>query len=68
MAGGVWRSRITAKSWPGDPPTKVGDEPVWNMDEYIRAIEKHKIGQPITLQVRRGDHVREVTLTLMDIS
>ena len=35
---------------------------------YIRALEKHKIGQSITLRVRRGDQVREVTVKLMDIS
>ena len=52
----------------GDVIVGVGDEPVRDMDDFVRAIEKHAIGQSVTLRVRNGDRIREVTVTLMDIS
>ena len=52
----------------GDVIIAVEGEPVRDMDDYIRGIEKFKIGQTLTLRVRRGDQVREVAVTLMDIS
>ena len=35
---------------------------------YIRMLQTFEIGQSIRLNVRRGDRVRPVTVTIMDIS
>jgi len=52
----------------GDVIVAIEDMPVRDMDDYARAIDKLQIGQTITLRVRRGDQVREVLVTLVDIS
>jgi len=52
----------------GDVIVGVEDIPVRDLVEYVRAIDKQKIGQTVTLRVQRGETVFEVVVTVMDIS
>ena len=52
----------------GDVIVAVGGRPVANMEDFVRIMQDSEIGQSIELQVRRGDAVREVAVTVMDIS
>ncbi|MGD9307846.1 MAG: trypsin-like peptidase domain-containing protein [Desulfosarcina sp.] len=52
----------------GDVIVGVAGESIANMDEFARRLQQFEIGQTVTLQVRRGDQVREVTVAIMDIS
>ena len=52
----------------GDVIVAVGDRPVANMEDFVRNLQEAEIGQSIDLQVRRGDALREVAVTVMDIS
>ena len=52
----------------GDIIVAVEGKPVANMDEFARILQTFEIGQTVTLGVKRGDKVREVAVTIMDIS
>ena len=52
----------------GDVIVAVNGEPVKAMDEFVRALQAHEIGEVVMLDVKRGDRTREVMVTLMDIS
>jgi 2-alkenal reductase len=52
----------------GDVIVAVEGSPVENMDDFIRILQNLEIGQTITLTVRRGEALREVTVAIMDIS
>lgn len=52
----------------GDIIEGVEGQPIHNFSAFMRAIQAHKIGERVKLTVRRGDRVREVSVTLMDIS
>jgi 2-alkenal reductase len=52
----------------GDVIVAVEDQPVANMEDFVRILQESEIGQSINLQVRRGDALREVAVTVMDIS
>ncbi len=52
----------------GDIIVAAGDQEVKNIDEFIRILEKHAIGEMIMLDVRRGDQNRKVEVKVMDIS
>ena len=38
------------------------------MDDFVRIHQNFKIGQTVVLEVRRGEAMREVVVTIMDIS
>ena len=52
----------------GDVIVAVNGEAVADLDDFVRLLQAHAIGQEIVLDVRRGDAVRTVTVTIMDIS
>jgi 2-alkenal reductase len=52
----------------GDVIVAVEGSPVGNMADFARILQNLEIGQTITLEVRRGETLREVMLAIMDIS
>jgi 2-alkenal reductase len=52
----------------GDTIVAVEGKPITNMADFVQMMQAFDIGQPISLQVRRGDTLRDVTVTIMDIS
>jgi 2-alkenal reductase len=52
----------------GDVIVAVEGERVANLNDFIRILQTFKIGDTVTLSVRRRDMVRKVVVTIMDIS
>jgi len=52
----------------GDVIVAVEGKPVANMADFVEMMQAFEIAKPINLQVRRGDKVRDVAVTIMDIS
>ena len=52
----------------GDVIVAVEGSPVGNMADFVRILQNFEIGQTITLEVRRGEALREVVVAIMDIS
>jgi 2-alkenal reductase len=52
----------------GDIILSVDGQQVTNIGEFVRRVQKYQIGQNVRLTVKRGDQVREVDVTIMDIS
>lgn len=52
----------------GDIILSVDGEQVNNIGEFVRRLQKYQIGQTVRLTVKRGDQVRDVEVTIMDIS
>jgi 2-alkenal reductase len=52
----------------GDVIVAVEGKPVANMADFLQMLQAFEIGNPIDLQVRRGDTMRDVVVTIMDIS
>ena len=50
----------------GDVITAIDGQPVRSNDDYLSILEKRKVGQVITLTVRRGEDEREVDVTLSE--
>jgi S1-C subfamily serine protease len=44
------------------------DTPITKMDDFIKSLRNAEIGTVIKLQVRRGEELREMAVTVMDIS
>lgn len=63
LQGIDYRNRLV-----GDIIVAAGDQEVKNIDDFIRILEKHAIGEMIVLDVRRGDQIRAVEVKIMDIS
>jgi 2-alkenal reductase len=63
LKGVDYRQRVL-----GDVIVAGGDQPVANMEDFVRNLQGTEIGQSIALQVRRGEALREVAVTVMDIS
>ena len=52
----------------GDVIVAAEGSPVGNMADFVRILQNLEIGQTITLEVRRGETLREVMVAIMDIS
>ena len=52
----------------GDVIVAVNGEAVSDLDDFLRLIQRSAIGQEVMLEVRRGDAVHTVAVTIMDIS
>lgn len=52
----------------GDIILSVDGQQVTNIGEFVRRLQKYHIGQTVRLTVKRGDQVRDVDVTIMDIS
>jgi 2-alkenal reductase len=52
----------------GDIILSVDGQRVTNIGEFVRRLQTYRIGQTVRLTVKRGDQVREVDVTVMDIS
>ena len=52
----------------GDVIIAVDGKSVANMDDFIRILRLFEIGRTVTIEVQRGEQVREVEVTIMDIS
>jgi 2-alkenal reductase len=52
----------------GDVIVAVEGKPVAKMADFVQVLQSFEIGKPINLQVRRGNDLREVAVTIMDIS
>ncbi len=52
----------------GDVIVAVEGEPVTKMADFIKIMQTFEIGKPVKFQVKRGDTVRDVMVTIMDIS
>ena len=52
----------------GDIIVAVDNQEIKNIDEFIHVLENYEIGQSIRLDVRRGDQIRSLEVTIMDIS
>ena len=52
----------------GDIIVAADNNDVKNIDEFIRILQDFRIGQRITLDVRRGSQTRRVQVEVMDIS
>jgi len=63
LEGIDYRSRLL-----GDIIVKADNQEVRNIDDFMRIMENHEIGQVIALDVRRGDRIRRVEVKVMDIS
>jgi len=50
----------------GDVITAIDGQTVRSNDDYLAILEKRKVGETITLSVRRGDRGREVRLKLTE--
>jgi photosystem II stability/assembly factor-like uncharacterized protein len=69
--GGVRLARILEKSpaaraelKPGDIVTALDGKPVKTVEEFTHSIEVHKVGDRVTLTVRRDKKTMDVTITL----
>lgn len=63
LEGVDYRERVL-----GDIIVAVGGKPVSNVNDFIRILQTFDIGNTVTLSIRRGDKVRDVVVTIMDIS
>ena len=63
LEGIDYRQRIL-----GDVIVGVEGKPVTTTDDFVRALQNFDIGGTVTLNVRQGDQVRDVAVTIMDIS
>jgi 2-alkenal reductase len=63
LRGIDYRNRII-----GDIIVAAGGKEVINIEDFIRILENYDIGQPVALDIRRGDQTRKVTVKIMDIS
>ena len=52
----------------GDIIVAVEGESVADTDDFVRLLQQFEIGQSVRMQIRRGDALRDVTVTIMDIS
>ena len=52
----------------GDVIVAVEGKSVANMDDFIRILQTFRIGETIALDVQRGDMLRKIEVTIMDIS
>jgi len=52
----------------GDVIVAVEGDSITKMDDFIESLRKTSIGDVIELQVRRGEELLELTVTVMDIS
>ena len=52
----------------GDIIVAVEGKPIANMADFVQMLQAFEIGKPINLQVRRGEKLRDVAVTIMDIS
>ena len=52
----------------GDVIVAVEGKTVANMADFVQMLQTFEIAKPINLQIRRGDTVRDVAVTIMDIS
>jgi 2-alkenal reductase len=52
----------------GDIILSVDGQQVTDIGEFVRLLQKYQIGQTVSLTVKRGDQVRDVEVTIMDIS
>ncbi len=52
----------------GDVIVAVEGNPTAKMDDFIENLRETEIGEVINLQIRRGEEIREVTVSVMDIS
>jgi 2-alkenal reductase len=52
----------------GDIILSVDGQQVTNIGEFVRRLQKYQIGQTVSLTVKRGDQVRDVEVTIIDIS
>jgi 2-alkenal reductase len=52
----------------GDIILSVDGEPVTDIGEFVRRLQHYQIGQTVRLKVSRDDQIRELDVTVMDIS
>jgi 2-alkenal reductase len=52
----------------GDTIVAVEGKPIANLADFVKILQSSEIGKPISLKVRRGDALRDVAVTVMDIS
>ena len=52
----------------GDVIVAVDGKAVANMDDFVRILQTFTVGETVTLDIRRRDGVRQVDVTVMDIS
>jgi len=52
----------------GDIITKIDQEPVRNFDDLIRILDRHKVGDRVTVEIHRDGKSRKVTVTLKAIN
>jgi 2-alkenal reductase len=52
----------------GDVIVAVEGKTIAKMADFVQVLQAFEIGKPINLQVRRGNDLREVAVTIMDIS
>ena len=57
----------TDRQTPGDVILAVDGEPVNTIADFERALARLRVGQTITLILRRGDETKEVRVTLEGI-
>lgn len=50
----------------GDVITAIDEQPIRSNDDYLSILEKRKVGQRITVTVRRGEETRDVKVTLSE--
>ena len=52
----------------GDIIVAVEESPIANMADFVNSLRNAEIGDVMQLKVRRGDQLRELAVTVMDIS
>jgi S1-C subfamily serine protease len=48
----------------GDVIVAIDGKPVKSSNELVSALDKHELGDKVTLALRRGQESRDVTVTL----
>ena len=52
----------------GDVIVAVEDQPIASTEDFVRILQRFAIGQSVRMQLQRGEALREVKVTIMDIS
>ena len=63
LVGIDYRNRIL-----GDVILSVDGNDVKNIVEFVRLLQNYEIGQTVNLKLKRGEEVRDVAVSVMDIS
>ncbi len=62
------RRTVTGQVELGDVVVSVDGKPVTTADELLDVMEKHKVGEQVTVEILRGNHRERVSVTLQAVN